>query len=163
MSLFGLYSRQRSSCCAEMETSVSPWFLAITALSEVVEPAINNEYAFLTISATVYYPVADPFNFDQEDEVGPARYADRFSPSPYQATYASSFRHHIACHIMNHILDPHVLCHPRLGDQYLLPGPRLTIYRHRSRTRVSRVTWHPTTTQFSPRTKWSHLLPVPFP
>ena len=54
-----------------METSVSPWFLAITALSEVVEPAINNEYAFLTISATVYEPVRDPFNFNQLDVVGP--------------------------------------------------------------------------------------------
>jgi len=77
MSLLGLHSRQRSSCCAEIETSVSPWFLAITSLSEVVEPAINNEYAFLTISATVYDPVTDPFNFIQPPDeflnpVGPA-------------------------------------------------------------------------------------------
>lgn len=41
-------------------------FLAVTSLREnIVEPELNNEFTFLTVTATVYDPVTDTFKLNR--------------------------------------------------------------------------------------------------
>jgi len=45
-------------------------FLVVSALREIVEPQLNSKFASLTVSATVYNPVTDPFNLNEVDPSG---------------------------------------------------------------------------------------------
>eukprot|EP00740_Mantoniella_antarctica_P024809 CAMPEP_0198704374 /NCGR_PEP_ID=MMETSP1468-20131203/389870_1 /TAXON_ID=1461545 /ORGANISM="Mantoniella sp, Strain CCMP1436" /LENGTH=201 /DNA_ID=CAMNT_0044463185 /DNA_START=555 /DNA_END=1160 /DNA_ORIENTATION=- len=45
-------------------------FLVVSALREIVEPQLNNKFAVLTVSATVYNPIIDPFNLNGADPSG---------------------------------------------------------------------------------------------